>query len=136
MNPQSKVKTETCHLRVMRQRVTNATPYLLCLQYLHMLIWKQLTTDRTRLKTSWAVVISTTIHHKSINCIRNTTAFQTPISMYSNFQASLRESWLDDMMHVLEGEALGQDAATVEAAFKRHEAIGTDVKARVSVKIL
>ena len=56
--------------------------------------------------------------------------------MYSNLQASLRESWLDDMMHVLEGEALGQDAATVEAAFKRHEAIGTDVKARVSVKIL
>ena len=55
--------------------------------------------------------------------------------MYSNLQASLRESWLDDMMHVLEGEALGQDAATVEAAFKRHEAIGTDVKARVSVKI-
>ena len=56
--------------------------------------------------------------------------------MYSNLQASLRESWLDDMMHVLEGEALGQDAATVEAAFKRHEAIGTDVKARVSVNIL
>ena len=52
--------------------------------------------------------------------------------MYSNLQASLRESWLDDMMHVLEGEALGQDAATVEAAFKRHEAISTDVKARVS----
>ena len=49
-------------------------------------------------------------------------------------QASLRESWLDDMMHVLEGEALGQDAATVEAAFKRHEAISTDVKARVSTK--
>ena len=48
-------------------------------------------------------------------------------------QASLRESWLDDMMHVLEGEALGQDAATVEAAFKRHEAISTDVKARVNV---
>ena len=48
-------------------------------------------------------------------------------------QASLRESWLDDMMHVLEGEELGQDAATVEAAFKRHEAISTDVKARVSV---
>lgn len=37
-------------------------------------------------------------------------------------------------MHVLEGEALGQDAATVEAAFKRHEAISTDVKARVSAK--
>ena len=35
-------------------------------------------------------------------------------------------------MHVLEGEELGQDAATVEAAFKRHEAISTDVKARVS----
>lgn len=51
-------------------------------------------------------------------------------------QASLRESWLDDMMHVLEGEALGQDAATVEAAFKRHEAISTDVKARVSVQSL
>ena len=56
--------------------------------------------------------------------------------MYSNLQASLRESWLDDMMHVLEGEALGQDAATVEAAFKRHEAISTDVKARVSVNII
>ena len=53
-------------------------------------------------------------------------------SVCLNFQASLRESWLDDMMHVLEGEALGQDAATVEAAFKRHEAISTDVKARVS----
>ena len=39
-------------------------------------------------------------------------------------------------MHVLEGEALGQDAATVEAAFKRHEAISTDVKARVSVQSL
>ena len=38
------------------------------------------------------------------------------------------------MMHVLEGEALGQDAATVEAAIKRHEAISTDVKARVSIK--
>ena len=36
-------------------------------------------------------------------------------------------------MHVLEGEELGQDAATVEAAFKRHEAISTDIKARVSV---
>ena len=35
-------------------------------------------------------------------------------------------------MHVLEGEELGQDAATVEAAFKRHEAISTDIKARVS----
>ena len=56
--------------------------------------------------------------------------------MFSNLQASLRESWLDDMMHVLEGEALGQDAATVEAAFKRHEAISTDVKARVSINIL
>jgi len=60
--------------------------------------------------------------------------FKLSIPMFSNLQASLRESWLDDMMHVLEGEALGQDAATVEAAFKRHEAISTDVKARVSVK--
>ena len=60
-------------------------------------------------------------------CVSLTTA-----SVCVNFQASLRESWLDDMMHVLEGEALGQDAATVEAAFKRHEAISTDVKARVS----
>lgn len=60
-------------------------------------------------------------------CVSLTTA-----SVCLNFQASLRESWLDDMMHVLEGEALGQDAATVEAAFKRHEAISTDVKARVS----
>lgn len=47
-------------------------------------------------------------------------------------QATLRESWLDDMMHVLEEEQLAQDAATVEAAIKRHEAISTDVKARVS----
>lgn len=46
-------------------------------------------------------------------------------------QATLRESWLDDMMHVLEEEQLTQDAATVEAALKRHEAISTDVKARV-----
>ena len=38
-------------------------------------------------------------------------------------------------MHVLEGEELGQDAATVEAAFKRHEAISTDIKARVSVQL-
>lgn len=34
-------------------------------------------------------------------------------------------------MHVLEEERLAQDAATVEAALKRHEAISTDVKARV-----
>ena len=39
-------------------------------------------------------------------------------------------------MHVLEGEELGQDAATVEAAFKRHEAISTDIKARVSLQLL
>ena len=121
-----------------KQRIRNARPHLLCLQSLHVLILKQLATDRARLKTSWATVISTNIHHKSIDCITGIlTAFQTrTILMYSNLQASLRESWLDDMMHVLEGEALGQDAATVEAAFKRHEAIATDVKARVSVKML
>ena len=60
--------------------------------------------------------------------------FQALVPLCFISQASLRESWLDDMMHVLEGEALGQDAATVEAAFKRHEAISTDVKARVGVK--
>ena len=70
---------------------------------------------------------SATMRFFSCLCVSLTTA-----SVCLNFQASLRESWLDDMMHVLEGEALGQDAATVEAAFKRHEAISTDVKARVS----
>ena len=70
---------------------------------------------------------SATMRFFSYVCVSLTTA-----SVCLNFQASLRESWLDDMMHVLEGEALGQDAATVEAAFKRHEAISTDVKARVS----
>ena len=52
-------------------------------------------------------------------------------TLFSPQKAALRESWLDDMMHVLEEEDLGPDAATVEAALKRHEAISTDVKARV-----
>ena len=44
----------------------------------------------------------------------------------------MRESWLDDIMHVLEEEELGRDVSMVDAALKRNEAISTDVKSRVS----
>ena len=47
-------------------------------------------------------------------------------------QASLRESWLDDMMHVLEQEEVGDDISTADSTLKRHEAISHDIQARVS----
>lgn len=52
--------------------------------------------------------------------------------LYFRFKATLRESWLDDIMHVLEEEELGRDVSMVDAALKRNEAISTDVKSRVS----
>ena len=43
----------------------------------------------------------------------------------------LRESWLDDMMHVLEQEESGDDISTADSTLKRHEAISHDIKSRV-----
>ena len=47
------------------------------------------------------------------------------------FQAMLRESWLDDMMHVLEQEESGDDISTADSTLKRHEAISHDIQSRV-----
>ena len=43
----------------------------------------------------------------------------------------LRESWLDDMMHVLEQQESGDDISTADSTLKRHEAISHDIKSRV-----
>ena len=47
------------------------------------------------------------------------------------FQAMLRESWLDDMMHVLEQEESGDNISTADSTLKRHEAISHDIQSRV-----
>lgn len=47
-------------------------------------------------------------------------------------QAMLRESWLDDMMHVLEQEESGDDISTAESTLRRHEAIAHDIQSRVT----
>ena len=47
-------------------------------------------------------------------------------------KASLRESWLSDMNHVLDELDKGHDVHAVDAALKRHEAISADIQAGVS----
>ena len=51
-------------------------------------------------------------------------------------KASLRESWLSDMNHVLDELDKGHDVHAVDAALKRHEAISADIQAGVSTKII
>ncbi len=46
-----------------------------------------------------------------------------------NRKAALRESWLGDMNQVLDELNKGQDVHAVDAALKRHEAIGADINA-------
>ena len=46
-------------------------------------------------------------------------------------KSSLRETWLIDMTQILDELDNGRDAHSVDAALKRHEAIYTDVNARV-----
>jgi len=49
-------------------------------------------------------------------------------------QAALRESWLNDMTTVLGAlseQNVGNNTRQVEAALKKHEAIATDIDARV-----
>jgi len=47
-------------------------------------------------------------------------------------KSSLRESWWADMTQILDELDNGRDMHSVDAALKRHEAIHTDVDARVS----
>ena len=47
-------------------------------------------------------------------------------------KSSLRETWLIDMTQILDELDNGRDAHSVDAALKRHEAIHTDVNARVT----
>ena len=51
-------------------------------------------------------------------------------------KASLRESWLSDMNHVLDELDKGHDVHAVDAALKRHEAISADIQAGVSPLVL
>ena len=51
-------------------------------------------------------------------------------------KASLRESWLSDMNHVLDELDKGRDVHAVDAALKRHEAISADIQAGVSELII
>jgi len=49
-------------------------------------------------------------------------------------QAALRDSWLNDMTTVLAAlseQNVGNNTRQVEAALKKHEAISTDIDARV-----
>ena len=50
-------------------------------------------------------------------------------------KASLRESWLSDMNHVLDELDKGHDVHAVDAALKRHEAISADIQAGVSTNV-
>ena len=46
-------------------------------------------------------------------------------------KAALRESWLADMITVLSDQNFGNNTSQVEAALKKHEAISSDIEARV-----
>ena len=46
-------------------------------------------------------------------------------------KATLRESWLSDMITVLSDQNFGNNTSQVEAALKKHEAISSDIEARV-----
>ncbi len=47
-------------------------------------------------------------------------------------KAGLRESWVSDMTVVLSDQNFGNNTSQVEAALKKHEAISSDIEARVS----
>ena len=52
-------------------------------------------------------------------------------------QATLRESWLNDMTTVLSAlseQNFGNNTRQVEAALKKHEAIAADIEARVDTR--
>ncbi len=51
-------------------------------------------------------------------------------------KAALRESWLSDMITVLSDQNFGNNTSQVEAALKKHEAISSDIEARVSSSAL
>ena len=48
-------------------------------------------------------------------------------------KSSLRDTWLIDMTQIRDELDNGHNAHLVDAALKRHEAICTDVNARVSI---
>ena len=48
-------------------------------------------------------------------------------------KSSLRDTWLIDMTQILDELDNGHNAHLVDAALKRHEAVCTDVNARVSI---
>ena len=47
------------------------------------------------------------------------------------FQATLRDSWLNDMITVLSDQNFGSSTSQVEAALKKHEAICAEIDTRV-----
>ena len=47
------------------------------------------------------------------------------------FQATLRDSWLNDMITVLSDQNFGNNTSQVEAALKKHEAICAEIDTRV-----
>ena len=48
-------------------------------------------------------------------------------------KSSLRETWLIDMTQILDEQDNEHNSHSVNATLKRHEAINTDVNARVSI---
>ena len=46
-------------------------------------------------------------------------------------KAALRDSWLSDMINVLSDQNFGNNTTQVEAQLKKHEAISSDIDARV-----
>ncbi len=47
-------------------------------------------------------------------------------------KAALRDSWLSDMINVLSDQNFGNNTTQVEAQLKKHEAISSDIDARVT----
>lgn len=52
--------------------------------------------------------------------------------MLPPLKAEIRESWLMDMMQILDEKMVCNNAAQAEAAIKKHEAISAEILARVS----
>ena len=72
--------------------------------------------------------LAVTLHHAFLNCRQERLK---QLAEKFERKAALRESWLSDMITVLSDQNFGNNTSQVEAALKKHEAISSDIEARV-----
>lgn len=84
------------------------------------------------LETSWSS-LERAEHERDLALKRELNRQEQLEQMYANFdkKAKLREEWLNEMSTILSRSILEQaNVSQIDATFRRHEAIGADIKAR------